>query len=82
VHDDEQHLAVLGRERPLRAEQQLQLQVIALGLGVAQVPVHRFVVQIDAASVLRHGRVAAHGMPPAAQNANGGGAPVFMLPPS
>ena len=50
VHDDEQHLAVFGRQRPLRAEQLVEVQVVAVGLGIAQVPVHRLVLQVDGAA--------------------------------
>ena len=47
VDDDEQHLVLLDGVRLLRVEQLVELQVFAIGLRGAQVPVHAFVLQID-----------------------------------
>ena len=48
VHDDEQHLVLLDGVRLLRVEQFVELQVFAVGLRGAEVPVHAFVLEIDA----------------------------------
>ncbi len=47
VDDDEQHLVLLDGVGLLRVEQLVELQVLAIGLRGAQVPVHAFVLQID-----------------------------------
>ena len=47
VDDDEQHLVLLDGVGLLRVEQLVELQVFAVGLGGAQVPVHAFVLEID-----------------------------------
>jgi len=59
VHDDEQHLVVLARQRLLRGEELLQLQVFAVGHRGTEVPVHRLVGELHALGFVvatgRHG---------------------------
>ena len=47
VHDDEQHLIVLARQRLLRIQQPVEPKILAIGERTAQVPVHALVGQID-----------------------------------
>ena len=71
VDDDEQHLVLLDGIGLLCVEQLVELQVFAIGLGSAQVPVHAFVLEIDfvvghrVPNLLRRRPIAARGASPA-----------------
>src|SRR5215813_8019117 len=43
MHQNEHHLVVLARDRLLRREELLELQILAVGDGGAEIPVHRLV---------------------------------------
>jgi hypothetical protein len=47
VDDDEQHLVVLERDRPLRAEDLVQAEVLAVTLRFAEVPMDLLIGKID-----------------------------------
>ena len=47
MDDDEQHLVMLERDGLLRAEDLVELQVLAVALGFAQIPVNLLVGQVD-----------------------------------
>src|ERR1700721_2258105 len=47
MNDDEQHLVVLVGQRMLRVEQLAEIEVLRIAQGLAQIPMHRLVAQID-----------------------------------
>ncbi len=55
MDDDEQHLIVLVRERVLRIEQLVEIEVLGIGQRIGQIPMHRLIAQIDERLGLRGG---------------------------
>ena len=47
MNDDEQHLVVLVRQRTLRVQELVQIQVLRIAQRVAEIPVNLLVGQID-----------------------------------
>ncbi len=47
MNDDEQHFVVLVGQRMLRIQQLVEIEVLRIAQGLAEVPMHLLVAQID-----------------------------------